>query len=145
MPFLSLTLTDSFERVTRRLYEMESQLSIELYTAAIGAFLEDLEDVTDLGVVRVDLILDSIGGEFASQAGSNVDVGATFQGYTVNGNGKKASHKVPGIKLALVDDLGNVPLTGAVSDYLANFEAAGAFNLSDDEHIDSWIKGTLDK
>lgn len=145
MPYLSLTLKDSHERTTRRLYELVPQDTLVDYQAAIITFLDRYEEVTDLGVIRVDLILDAFRTGFATTAGANVDVGATFQGYTDEGNGEKASMKLPGIKTTFVDAVGNVPIAGAIEDWLESFETGEIALLSDGEAIVSWIGGHLDK
>lgn len=142
---LSLTLQDAFGRTTQRRYEIEEQLDLSAYIAVTATFIGELQDVTDLGLVRAQLILDHPTAGWSPVAGSNVDVGATFVGLIADGNGKKASHKVPGIKLALVNADGSVPITGAVSDYLAQFLTADDFMLSDGETIESWLSGKLDK
>lgn len=145
MPILSMTLNDAYGRETHRRYEMETQVDILTYQTVADAFSAALQAVTDLGLVRADLILQGITAPFAVTAGANVDTGATFSGYIDGEDGKKASMKLPGVKPALVDADGSVPITGAVATWLASFETAGAFKISDGETIDSWIKGALDK
>lgn len=146
MPKLSVTLIDAYGRTTHRVYGMEDQALLADYTAAAAAFLTDLGGVSDLGVVRADLIINVDGVEATDPvAGANVDVGATFSGLIVDGNGKKASAKVPGIKASLVSADGSIAISGATASYLANFEDEADLNLSDGEQIDSWIRGSLDK
>lgn len=145
MPLLSVTMVDDYGRQTVRKYEMETQVDLLTYGSVADAFIASLQNVTDLGVVRCDLILRAISAGFAVTADANVDTGATFSGYIDGGDGKKASTRIPGIKLALVDDDGSVPITGVVATHLAHFETAGDYELSDGETIDSWIRGTLDK
>ena len=145
MPILSLTMADSYGRQTVKRVEMETQVDIATYGLVADAFVAALQAVTDLELVRCDLILRGISDGFAVTAGANVDVGATFSGYIEGGDGKKASHKVPGIKASLVDPDGSIPLTGVVGTYLAEFETAGDFELSDGETISAWIRGVLDR
>jgi len=146
MPQLSLTLVDSFNRTTKKLIEVETQADLATYLGLAQGIVDDLEDVTDLGVSRVDLILDAAGTGFAATAGSNIDTGGTIQGYVASGNGKKASTKIPGVKLSLVDADGDLDLAdAALAAWLDNFETAGACRLSDGETIDAWIGGHLDK
>ncbi|MCK5292680.1 MAG: hypothetical protein KAR39_11780, partial [Thermoplasmata archaeon] len=82
--------------------------------------------------------------EFAETAGANVDVGATASGWITAGQ-KKASMKIPGIKAALVGSDGAVAISGATATFLALFEDADVFNLSDGEQIDTWIRCALDR
>lgn len=145
MPTVSVTMKDAFGRTTNKRFEIEEQALLADYVTVITGFLPDLEAITDLGVAKVDLIIPQDGFESDAAAGANVDVGATFSALLTAGNGKKASVKVPGFDLALVDADGSIDVTGAVATYLANFEAAGDFNISDGETADSWLKGTLDK
>lgn len=145
MPILSITMNDAYGRQTNRRYEMETQVDIATYGLVADAFIAALQAVTDLGVVRADLILRSISSGFAVTAGANVDVGATFSGYLAAGGGKKAAMRLPGIKASLVDADGSVPITGVTATWLGEFETAGDFELSDGETISSWIRGALDK
>lgn len=145
MPILTLTMVDAYGRQTNRRYEMETQVDILTYQGVSDAFVAALQAVTDLGLVRADLILQSISSGFAVTAGANVDVGATFSGYLAAGGGKKASMRLPGVKASLVDPDGSVPIAGVTATWLAEFETAGDFQLSDGETIDSWIRGALDK
>lgn len=145
--YLSLTFEDSYGRRTRKLVEMEHQALHADQVAVAVAFSTALEAVTDLGLVRADIIYQAVDEGFDPTAGSNVDVGATFSGVLHDADGEKASFKIPGIKAALVDPDGSVPLTGAVGTALAFFVNATPFDLylSDGETIDHWLAGSLDK
>jgi hypothetical protein len=145
MPKVTISLNDSYGRTARKVVEIDEQATIADYITATQSYVNALQAVTDLGAVRVDLILEGIVSGFAVTAGANVDTGATFSGYIQDGDGKKASHKVPGIKPALVNPDGSVPLAGATATYLQEFENGEDFLLSDGEQISSWIKGTLDR
>jgi hypothetical protein len=143
---VSISYADSMGRETKRLYELEDQVDLAAYTAQVTALVGSVEDITDLGAVRVDLILKSFVTGFDPIAGSNVDVGATFVGMLAAADGAKASHKVPGFKASLVGVDGTIDITQAVVDtYLDNFLTANAFMLSNGQTIDHWIKGKLDK
>jgi len=95
--------------------------------------------------LRADLIIPMTLGASPPAAGANVDVGATASGFLDIGGGKKASMKIPGIAAALVSADGTVAIDGVVAAFLANFETAGAWRLSDGEQIESWIRATLDR
>lgn len=143
---LSVTLVDAYGRTTKRVIGMEDQVLLADYNTAAAALLTDLAAVSDLGVVKADLLINVDGVEQTDPvAGANVDVGATFSGWIALGDGKKASLKLPGVKAALVSADGSVDITGVIADYLANWETTGDFNLSDGEQIASWIRGALDK
>jgi hypothetical protein len=146
MAKVSLSLIDSYGRTSKRVYELEDQATIAAYEAAVTAFLVDYQAVSDLGVVRCDLILTAVVPGYAVTAGANVDVGATFSGLVDGGNGKKASLKLPGVKPALVSADGSVDIEGVeIAAWLDNWETAGDFQLSDGETIATWLRGVLDK
>lgn len=145
MPLVSVTLVDAFGRTTNRRYEIEEQIDLATYATVISDYVADLVAVTDLGVVKVDLILPQLGLESAAQLDANVDVGATFSGWLAGGEGKKASIKLPGVAMVNVNPDGSVPITGVIEEWLGNFETGGVFMLSDGETIESWIAGSLDR
>jgi len=123
---------------------METEaLLADLQTAA-AAFITAVTAVTDLGCVKANIIIPVTAPTFAETAGANVDVGATASGWVEAGS-KKASLKIPGIKASLVDADGSVPITSVVATFCALFEDTGAFNLSDGEQIDTWIRAALDR
>ncbi|WP_462273669.1 hypothetical protein [Methanohalophilus sp.] len=124
---------------------MEEQVDLAAYGLAVSNFIALLGAVTDLGIVKVDLILAQDGYESLAGAGSNVDVGATFSGLLAAGNGKRASIKLPGITASFVDPDASVPIVGDIAAWLAEFETAGPMMLSDGETVETWVRGTLDK
>lgn len=146
MPLVTVTFVDSRNRRTRKTYEIESQADLATYGTTVQQLIDDLELVSDLGVERVDLIIPAIGTGHAAVDPSNVDVGATFSGYLSSGNGKKGSHKLPGVKDTFVQSDGSINLAGVgMGAYLSHFLTAGDFMISDGETVESWINGTLDK
>lgn len=143
---LSVTMVDDYGRTTKRVYGMEDQVLLADYETAAAAFLVQIGLVSDLGIVRADLNINVAGLEATDpDEGANVDVGATFSGLLADGDGKKASAKIPSIKAALVSADGSVAIAGAVATYLALFEEDADFNLSDGEQISSWLRGALDR
>lgn len=142
---LSLTLEDSKKRTTKRVYGMDTQTLLADYLTAIGTFLTALTAVTDLGMVKADLIIPVTGLTWAYTAGANIDVGGTASGWLDTTEPKKASAKIPHIKDSLVSADGSIAISGATATYLAEFETDADFTLSDGEQIDSWIKASLDK
>lgn len=141
---LSVTYDDAYGRNTTRVYGMETEaLLADLQTEA-AAFMAAIEAVTDLGCVKATILIPVTDPAFAETAGANVDTGATASGWVVDGM-KKASMKIPGIKPALVDADGSVTIDAVVATFLALFESAAAFNLSDGEQIDTWIRAGLDR
>lgn len=141
---LSVTLADAYGRTTTRVYGMETQATLAEYITASTSFLAALQAVTDLACVKASFIIPLASPEWAVTAGANVDVGATASGWVTAGQ-KKASLKVPAIKPALVGSDGSVAISGATATFLAEFEDAADFNLSDGEQIESWIRAALDR
>ncbi len=141
---LSVTLVDDYGRTTTRVYGMESEALLATYLTNIGAFLTALEAVTDLGCLKASLILPITSPEWSAIADANKDTGGTASGWINAGSGKRASLKIPGVKPTLVGADGTIAITGVVATFLAEFEDAANFNLSDGEQIDAWIKATLD-
>lgn len=144
--FLSLTYVDDYGRTTKRIVEIESQALLTDYETKAAAYVTAVTPMTDLGLVRVDLVLQAIATGFAVSADANVDVGATFSGILAAANGKKASHKLPGIKDALVEADGSVDIANVtVKAYIDQFLTAGDYMLSDGQTIETWLRGSLDR
>jgi len=141
---LSLTFEDSRGRTTKKILGMDDQTLLADYVTEVTTLLAAFEPTTDLGLVRAELIIPVTGLTWAYIADSNKDTGMTASGWIDLAEGKKASFKVPGIKMTLVNADGSVPITGVVATLLAEFETAGAYTLSDGEKIASWIKAALD-
>lgn len=146
--FYSLTLVDAYGRVTTRRYEAVEQTLKADQVTDLENFLTQYAAVTDLGVIRADIVLTELATPFAFTAGANVDVGATFTGNVYGVEGKKASLKLPGIKASLVNADGTITLTQAdIEDWIELWVEATPHTLmlSDGETISSWIRGSLDK
>lgn len=141
---LSVTMDDAYGRTTTRVYGMEDEALLANLQTSAAAFLTALEAVTDLGCVKANFIIPVTTPEFAETAGANVDVGGTASGWVEAGM-KKASMKIPGVKATLVDSDGSIPITSVIATFLALFEDAADFNLSDGEQIEAWIRAALDR
>ena len=141
---LSVTLDDAYGRTTKRVYGMEDEALLANLQTSAAAFLTALEAVTDLGCVKANFIIPVTSPEWAETAGANVDVGGTASGW-IDAGQKKASMKIPSVKASLVGSDGSIAISGATATFLAEFESAADFNLSDGEQIDTWIRATLDK
>lgn len=141
---LHLTLDDAYGRTTQRTYGMEETTTLAQMQTDAAELLAALAAVSDLGCVKARISFDVTSPEYAETAGANVDVGATASGWVVDGQ-KKASMKIPSIKPASVETDGSVLIAGVVATFLALFEDADVFNLSDGEQIDTWIRASLDR
>lgn len=147
--YLHLTLEDGFGRTTSKRLELTNQLLLADYVMNAETVMGLLLAVTDLNIAAAHIQTDD-GLTIPTQdpTGSNVDVGATFSGWIGGVVGKKASHKVPGFKLAKVGPQGVIDLTDA--DVAAYLDVMGdppdnKVRISDGEWIETWIQGTLDK
>jgi hypothetical protein len=143
-----MTLRDDYGRETTKRIELVEQVLLADYQTLADAVTGALAPITDLGVVRCDLVIEdfsSLGSIIAS--GANVDVGATFTGELVGGGNKKASHKVPGITASFVGADGTIDITATeIAAYLALFEqSSDQALLSDGEQIEDWLRGKLDR
>lgn len=143
----SLTLIDSYGRTTKRVYEaVELALKADQVTA-LESFIDQYQAVTDLGLVRADIIYTAAGTPFAVTAGANRDVGATFSGLKEGGNGAKVSLKLPGIKAEFVREDGSIDLEDPdIEDWIELFveDTPHSLLLSDGDTVESWLRGTLD-
>lgn len=139
----TITLIDGKNRQCTKRFETETDV-LATAQAAVATLVTNLEAITDLGVVIVTYSNADDTEASAADAASNIDTGATFRCRL--DNGKIAAHKVPGFPLSKVQTGGNIDVEDAdVAAYFANFEAAGAFTLSDGQVITAVLSGMLDK
>jgi hypothetical protein len=109
----------------------------------LADLVEDLEAVTDLGVTNISITEKTAAFASAAAEASSVDAGATFRLRLASGG--VASHKIPGFPIAKVGGNRAIdPEDSDVAAYFANYEAAGAFTLSDGETITEVLSGTFD-
>lgn len=141
---LHVTMDDAYGRTTSRVYGMEEETTLAQMQTDAAAFLTALEAVTDLGCTKATISFEVTAPEWDEIALASVDRGGTFSGWITAGQ-KKASMKIPGVKLSLVAADGSIADAGATSTFLNMFETAGVFTLSDGETIASWIRGALDR
>jgi hypothetical protein len=147
--YLILTFRDGFQRESTRRIEMTDQVLLADYIANCNLLLNELADVTDLAIVKAAMrITDGLILPGGDGAGSNIDVGATFQGELGGGDGKKGILRIPGFPLAKVGGDGSIDLEDAdVAAYLDLFGTPpnNKFRISDGEYVAAWLRGTLDK
>ena len=147
--YLSLTLVDGYGRETTKRLEFVDQVLLADYVLVSNDFMTELNACTDLQIIRASMnITDGLSIPAKDPAGSNVDVGATFVGYIQDGEGKKATWKLPGVDMGKVGPGGVIDVTDADIAALLNnwlYTHPNTFLLSDGESISEWITGTLDK
>lgn len=147
--YLSLTLLDGYARETTKRMEFVDQVLLADYVLISNDFMTELAACTDLQIIRASMVItDGLSLPAQDPAGSNIDVGATFAGFLHDGEGKKATWKLPGVTMSFVGAGGTIDLAqGAIETLLENWEYLhpNSLLLSDGESIDEWITGTLDK
>lgn len=139
----TVVLTDDHGRTVKKQLETETDV-LATAQAAVGALLEDLVAVTDLGVVAVHYSNRDASEATSPVEDSNVDVGATFQGRLTTGD--IAVLKIPGIKSSYVGPQGVINVEDEdIAALLANWLTAGAFTIANGKTVSTWLSGTLDK
>lgn len=145
---VSFELVDDYNRGARKTWYTEATTAdYDAAAAAAAALFVDLAVLTELRVLAYT-ISQRITVVDAVTAGANRDEGVTF---TMRMEDLyKDDLKVPGPINSIFDENGNVitqpALPAAVSDFLANFAAAGGvFTFSDGEQWVEFVIGTLDK
>ena len=144
MAHLAVTLRDAYGRTTTKRYETTAA-TVSAAQGALDDLLDSLADVSDLGQIKAlfecPMVVTT---PVTPVALSNIDVGATLHCQLVSAMGYGL--KVPGIKAILLNADGSVKIgETAITTFVANFEAAGAFLVSDGEVIAALLSGKLDK
>lgn len=138
----TVTLVDSLNTQVTKRYECEASTLAQAAIDMTG-LITDLEAISDLGIVSINYSEKDVTEASAAAEDSNVDVGATFRVRLADGG--VASHKVPGFPIAKVGGNRAIdPDDADVAAYFENFEAAGAFTLSDGEVITAVLSGQFD-
>lgn len=139
---VSFTLVDAYARTSTKRFEGEATTLAQAQTDAT-ALLADLAAVTLMGAYRRTFsVAESISE--AVETGANVDAGGTL--HCRLDNGKQYALKIPAIDPALVNPDGSIDITAAaITDYVANFEAAGAYKVSEGNVITEILYGELDR
>jgi hypothetical protein len=139
-------MKDHVSFTTAKRIELVPQVLLADYMAVCAQVCTDLAAVSELQIVKAQLILPVAGTPYGT-AGEDgfIGKGCTSSGWVDEGNGKKASLKIPSPEAGFVNADGTILLTGGMATFLAHFEDAGDCFLSDGEDIESWIRGLVDK
>lgn len=139
---VSFTIQDAYARQGSKRFEGTDTLLADAQTSA-AALLIDFNALSLTGVVKETYSIDSLIFQ-AAQAGANLDAGATIR--TRLNNGKLYSFKVPAPVAAVINSDGSIDVTSAlVTDYIANFEAAGKYRVSEGNYVVDILGGELDR
>ena len=141
---ISITLRDIYGRTTTKRFESVST-TVSAAQADATAILGALEDVSDLGQVKVEMtFVATIATPVGPVALSNVDTGATLHTTLVSNKGYAL--KIPGIKSGMIGPDGRIDIDAEeMVAYVALFEGAAHFRVSDGDQISSVQYGELDK
>jgi hypothetical protein len=138
----TVTLIDSLNSIVKKRYETETDV-IATAQAVMADVIDDLEAVTDLGVVSITYSLKDDTEASAAGASSNCDVGATFRCRL--DDGAVGVHKIPGFPISKAASNRNIPVDDAdVAAYFLNFYDAGALRMSDGQVITAVLSGKMD-
>lgn len=148
--YVTYLMQDNFGRRTRKTYQTENFGGVDAGAdflsaiAAAQALQVDLSALTELEVLSFqirysELVTDAVTGS------ANVDEGATLVVSKTN-SPNRANIKVPGPIQGVRNGDGTIDVTAAaITDFIANFQSAGDFLISDGEVVDAVISGRLDK
>ncbi|MCK5643001.1 MAG: hypothetical protein KAJ19_19495 [Gammaproteobacteria bacterium] len=137
----SMTFNDDFSGVVTRSYHI---IAADFIAARVisDAMLLAATNLSTAGIQKDSLAEQGLPA-VAAGAGSNIDVGATFQ-YDIGG-GKRASLNFPAPLTSVINPDRSVDLAdGLVVAWHAQF-VAGNVLISDGEGVISVLRGTLDK
>lgn len=139
---LTFTLIDAYARQGKKGFEGVDTVIADAQTSA-AALLVDFNALSTVGVVKETYSTDSLIFQSA-QAGANLDAGGTIR-VRLN-NGKLYSFKIPAIDVSVVNVDGSIDVTSAlVTDFVANFESAGKYRVSEGNYVVDILGGELDR
>lgn len=139
---LGLTIVDAYNRRSTKKFE-GTATTIDQAQTDKAALLADLAAVSLCGAVMATYSQQEVVSE-AVETGANIDAGGTL--HCRLNNGKLYSLKIPGIDPALVNSDGTIKIAApAITNYVANFMQAGAYRVSEGNHIISVEYGELDR
>lgn len=139
---VSFTLVDAYARNSTKRFEGEATTLAQAQTDAT-ALLADLAAVTLMGTYKRTFSVSESVSE-AVETGANVDAGGTL--HCRLSNGKQYALKIPAIDPALVNADGSINIAAtAITDYVANFQTAGAYTVSEGNVITEILYGELDR
>jgi hypothetical protein len=148
--YATFLMGDDYGRRTRKTYQTEDFSGIDAGAdflsaqAAAQALQADLSAVSELDVLSFQIRYEETVTDTVT-TGANVDEGATLVVSKV-GSTKRANLKVPGPVAGVRNADGTINITATeITNFIANFQAAGDFLISDGEVLDDVISGRLDK
>jgi hypothetical protein len=138
----TVSLVDGYSRSSSKRWEGLATVLATAVTNASG-LLADFLGVSDMGTV-VDIFSSQVANENAATAGANVDAGGTL--HLRLDNGKAYALKIPAIKPSLINIDGSINIAAAaITDFVANFESAGQYRVSEGNYVTKILYGELDR
>lgn len=139
---VAFTLVDDYTRTSTKKFEGVATVLATAVTNA-EALLADLAAITLAGAFKRTLSQADVISE-AIEDGANIDAGATI--HCRLNNGKVYAFKIPAFDPALVNPDGTVMIANAaITDFIANFESAGAYRVSEGNFVTAILSGELDR
>lgn len=148
--YVTYLMQDNYGRRTRKRYQTESFGGVDAGAdflsaiAAAQALQADLSALSEAEVLSFQIsyneqVADAVVGS------ANVDEGATLTVSKV-GVSNRATMKVPAPIQGVRNGDGTIDVAAVeVTNFIANFQSAGDFLISDGEVVDAVISGKLDK
>lgn len=138
----AFTLVDDYARNGSKRFEGTATTLAQAITDAV-ALQADLAALTLAGAYQRKLSQTDTIAE-AVEAGANLDAGATI--HCRLNNGKMYAFKIPAFDPALLNPDGSVMIdNAAITDFIANFEVAGAYRVSEGNYVVDILYGELDR
>jgi len=139
---VTFRMVDSYSRTSNKGFEGTDTVLADAITSA-EALQADLAAVSlcgmDYRTLRVQTVLSE-----AIETGANVDAGGTL--HVRLNNGKQAAIKIPAIDPDLVNPDGSIDIeASAITDFVANFETAGKYRISEGNYVTAILYGELDR
>jgi hypothetical protein len=140
---LSVELVDAQNRPARKRYTSQVLADFPAALTAAAALVDDLAVVTEGDILSYNVSQRVVYTDTVT-SGANVDEGATF--VVRKADNRSASHKIPMPIAAIRLADGSIDITDtSVTDYFANFYAAGDWTISDEEEVIALLAGKLDR
>jgi len=138
----SFTLTDAYTRTSTKRFEGRATVLATAITDAEG-LLADIAAISLAGSFKRTISQTDVISE-AVETGANIDAGATI--HCRLNNGKVYAFKIPAFDPALVNSDGTVMVSNAaVTGFIANFEQAGQYRVSEGNYVVEILYGELDR
>lgn len=138
---ISITYVDDYGRTSTRRYE-NTRTTISDAAADAAALIAAYGAIGDLGVAKFE-ISQMTPQSVSPGSGANLDTGGTV--HAVLENARQYAAHIPGIKAAVVNPDGSLDLGDSdLLAYLALFETAGHFRVSEGNYFVTYRYGELD-